>query len=92
MTNTTLTIKRLSTFFIAAVLIGAVAIFSPTQPVYAPSPAQFIILDNNTGEDCEDENIGTWDNLTKTCMLTTNLTNPLKIEDNSITLNCNIIF
>jgi hypothetical protein len=76
MTNTTLTIKRLSTLFIAAVLIGAVAIFSPTQPVYAPGPAQLIILDNNTGGDCEGQILGTWDNPTKTCMLTTNLTNP----------------
>ncbi len=35
------------------ILLGSIA-YSPTQPVYAPSPAQFIILDNNTVEDCEE--------------------------------------
>jgi len=89
MTKTTLQIKRLSTMFIAGILLGAVAVFSPTQPVYAPAAVLFTILDNNTGGDCEGEEIGKWNDKTKTCRLTIDLTIPVHIQDDSITLNCN---
>ena len=77
--------------FIAGILLGAVAIFSPTQPVYAPPTAQFTILDNNTGGDCAPGtgDIGKWNDKTKTCRLTDDLLGfSIVIGDDDITLNC----
>ena len=71
---------------IAAVLLGAVAVFSPTQPAYAGFET-ISIDDNDTGGDCED--IGKWNSKTKTCRLTVDTVMlPIEIVDDGITLNC----
>lgn len=43
------------------------------------------IYDNATGGDCT--SIGNWDSATKTCTLTTDLSEPIEIKDNYITLD-----
>ena len=50
-------------------------------------PGTIFIRDNATGGDCT--LIGTWDNSTKTCTLTTNLAETIQIDDDGITLNGN---
>ncbi|OGY59615.1 MAG: hypothetical protein A3B23_00650 [Candidatus Colwellbacteria bacterium RIFCSPLOWO2_01_FULL_48_10] len=50
-----------------------------------PEPSTKYITDNATGGDCT--TIGTWNNSTKTCTLTTNLTETVEIENDGITLD-----
>ena len=50
-------------------------------------PGTIFIRDDATGGDCT--LIGTWDNSTKTCTLTTNIDETIQIDDDGITLNGN---
>lgn len=52
-----------------------------------PLSGTIFIRDDVTGGDCT--LVGTWDNSTKTCTLTTNLAETVQIDDDGITLNGN---
>ena len=52
-----------------------------------PLPGTIFIRDDATGGNCT--LIGTWDNSTKTCTLTTNLAQTIQIDNDGITLNGN---
>jgi parallel beta-helix repeat protein len=58
-------------------------IIDPTDTL----PGTIFILDNATGGNCT--LIGTWDNSTKTCTLTMDLTSNIQIDSNNITLEGN---
>src|SRR3989344_5920926 len=49
------------------------------------SPSTYFIEDNATGGDCED--IGAWNDATKTCTLNKDITKSIEIRDNGITLD-----
>ncbi len=49
----------------------------------------YFIRDDATGGDCEGKSIGIWNLSTKTCTLTTDLTETVQIDSNNITLSCN---
>jgi len=73
------------------ILLGAITVLIPTQTVYAGFPSSvFTIFDDNDGGDCEGEEIGKWNNRTKTCRLTIDLNvgESIIIDDDEITLNC----
>jgi len=70
------------------ILLGSIA-YLPTQAVNAGiAPPTFTIKDNDTGEDCEGDSIGHWNDITKTCRLTTDLAQGIVIGDDDITLDC----
>ena len=52
-----------------------------------PEPSTKYVSDDATGGDCT--TIGTWNNSTKTCTLTTDLTETVEIQSNGITLDGN---
>ncbi len=52
-----------------------------------PLPSTIFILDNATGGNCT--LIGTWDNSTKTCTLTMDITSNIQIDSDNITLEGN---
>ncbi|VVB55516.1 Periplasmic copper-binding protein (NosD) [uncultured archaeon] len=52
-----------------------------------PLPGTIFIRDDATGGNCT--LIGTWDNSTKTCTLTTNIAGTIQIDNDGITLNGN---
>ena len=84
-------LQKLSTIFIAGILLGSVAVFSPIQPAYA-SLTEFTILDNATRGDCAGGigPIGTWDDLENLCTLTVDLFDVhIVIGSDNVTLDCN---
>jgi parallel beta-helix repeat protein len=73
------------------ILLGAITVLIPTQTVYAGLPPSiFTILDDSDGGDCETEDIGIWNDITKTCLLLADLPlgSNIEIDDDGITLNC----
>jgi len=84
-------VRRVLVLGMFVVLVGAITVLIPTQTVYAGFPTSvFTIFDDNDGGDCEGEEIGKWDNRTKTCRLTIDLNvgESIVIDDDEITLNC----
>jgi len=83
--------SRLLVLGLFVILLGAITVLIPTQTVYAGvPPSVFTILDDSDGGDCETGDIGTWNDITKTCRLTVDLDEgeSIVIGDDDITLNC----
>ncbi|MGQ0796239.1 MAG: right-handed parallel beta-helix repeat-containing protein [Nitrosopumilaceae archaeon] len=69
---------------LAAIMILGLASTS-LQTTLAQST--IVISDDSTGGNCT--LVGTWDAKTRTCVLTTDLTDPVQIISNAVTLDCN---